>query len=153
MLEDLVNHASEGEQISVIFVDIDDLKWPCDNFGHAAGDGSIQAVARAIEEIAGGDCTVTRFGGDEFLIVAPDFRVEKARKLAETIRLSNANVSLEANGCEFECPTVTIGIACFPDDGATAPELLEAANAALTQGKARGKNCVVAASELSAENC
>ena len=145
MLEDLVNHAVEGEQIGVIRIDIDHLKQPCEIFGHAAGDGAITTIARAVENASGDNCTIARFGGDEFLIVAAEFGVEKTRKLAEAIRMSGANVSIEANGYKFECPTLTIGVACFPDDGADAKEVLDAADVCCYVGKKRGGNRVISA--------
>ena len=151
MLEDFISHAAEGGRIGVIFVDVDDIYSINEVFGHYTGDKMIIAIARAIESCIEPEHIAARPAGDEFLIVVPDYSAVQVLELAETIRAHAANVTIEDHEQQIGPRTLTIGVSCFPDDGKSALELMEQVDAALWAGKSRGRNCVVATSELPAK--
>lgn len=145
VLEDLINHADEGEQIGVIFIDIDFFKRFNDRHNHNLGDKMLWKLARMMENVVGRECTVAHYGGDEFLIVAPEASSFAALQKAETIRKRAATVTIEKDGQKLEPLTLTLGVACFPDDGDSVTKLLEEADLALIIGKNQGKNRVLPA--------
>ena len=98
-----------------------------------------------MEEIVGGNLVVARFGGDEFVVVVPDSGTSETLELAELIHARATRVTLEYEGEIVGPLTLTIGVACFPDDGETALKLLEEADLAVIIGKNHGKNCVLPA--------
>ena len=145
VLEDLIAHAEAGECVGVIFGDIDRLKSFNDRYGHSVGDQMLWALARMMEAVVGRDVVVARFGGDEFLVVAEKLDATQSLKLAEVIRAGAAGVVVEHNGEQLGPLTLTLGVACFPDDGDSALKLLEEADLAVVIGKNHGKNRVLPA--------
>lgn len=145
VLEDLINHADAGEQIGVIFIDIDRFKRFNDRHGHNLGDKMLWELARMMEDAVGRDCVVARYGGDEFLIIAQETGLLCALQKAKIICERAATVTIEKDGQKLEPLTLTIGVACFPYDGETALKLLEEADLAVIIGKNHGKNCVLPA--------
>ena len=145
VLEDLINHADEGEQIGVIFIDIDFFKRFNDRRGHNLGDKMLWALARMMENVIGRDGAIARYGGDEFLIVMQETTLVLALQKAEMIRESALNVTVESNGKPLEPLTLTVAVSCFPDDGETATKLLEEADLAVITGKNNGRNRVLSA--------
>src|SRR5215204_990497 len=75
-----------GRPLSCLLIDIDFFKAVNDTYGHAAGDAALQQAARVIADSVRGSDVVCRYGGEEFLVLAPETRVEGARALAEKIR-------------------------------------------------------------------
>lgn len=71
--------------VMLMFLDMDDLKYLNDNFGHSAGDRAIKATARAIQNACHEEEVFCRFGGDEFIIFAADYTEEKAKQLTDRI--------------------------------------------------------------------
>jgi diguanylate cyclase (GGDEF)-like protein len=127
--------------LSVLLVDVDQLKRVNDVHGHAAGDQVIRAVARAIARTSRQSDIGGRWGGDEFLIIAPDTAGSAAATVAERLRVELA--TQEAIG-EAKA-TASVGVATFdpswpPREDTDA--LLRAADAALYRAKAAGRNQV-----------
>src|SRR5215217_5653779 len=75
-----------GRPLSCLLIDIDFFKAVNDTYGHAAGDAALRQAARVIAESVRGSDVVCRYGGEEFLVLAPETGVEGARALAEKIR-------------------------------------------------------------------
>lgn len=107
-------------------------------------------LARMMENVIGHDGVISRYSGDEFLIIVPNAGTAETLELAERLRTEAADVTLELNGNTVGPLTLTIGVACFPDDGASLTELIEAADLAVYAGKWRGKNCVISARDIQA---
>jgi diguanylate cyclase (GGDEF)-like protein len=122
---------------AMLTVDVDGLKLINDMRGHATGDAVIAPTAEAVREsIRPGD-QCARFGGDEFLIFAPDCGVDEATKIAQRIigRLSGQSLALA--GARF---TVSIGIAVNDGVQADFARMYRNADAALYQARAEGKS-------------
>ena len=120
-----------GTHVAVLFVDLDDFKLVNDDFGHAAGDELLRAVAARLCETVRETDTVARQGGDEFLILLPDIEpaegataVDHAIALAERVR-SALTPPVVVAGVDVYA-SASIGIATFPGDADTAGDLLSA---------------------------
>lgn len=132
--------------LSLILLDIDYFKAFNDTFGHPAGDRCIQTVARAIERCARrpGD-VAARYGGEEFAVILPDTPASGALHIAEQIRQGVLAAQIPAGKSVANgWVSVSIGVATADDGGAPSVRaLLTAADAALYQAKARGRNQAV----------
>ena len=145
--------ALSGEKVGLLFLDLDRFQTFNDCVGHGRGDRMLFRYARVLEGCVEENTVLARFGGDEFVIAVPDAEITALLDLGEFVqaRIGRAT-SRFGNYCGKYVPlTATIGVACFPDDGADAKEILDAADVACYAGKGRGGNCVVAASELAAK--
>lgn len=132
-----------GGAFSVCLIDIDEFKSVNDRFGHATGDavlehfGAIAGTGLRSADVLG------RMGGEEFLVVLPDTDIQGAIESAERIRRSVEASTFPGLPAGSQL-TVTAGVACSePDESASM--LLVRADHALYEGKAAGKNTVVAA--------
>ena len=138
-----------GTGVAVYVVDIDHFKRVNDTHGHPVGDRVLQAIAT--ELIASGRPTdhVVRFGGEEFVVIDPGSDPLAALRRAEDIRgaLSRVRVRLrqDVDDTTDLSVTVSVGVASYPRNGASATELLVAADNALYAAKDSGRDCVVAA--------
>jgi diguanylate cyclase (GGDEF)-like protein len=124
---------------AMLLVDVDNLKMINDLRGHATGDAVVALTAEAVRESirAGDQCA--RFGGDEFLIFAPDCDVDEATKIANRIigRLSGQSMPLAGTSC-----SVSIGIVVHDGAHADFDRMYRDADVALYQGREDGKNRV-----------
>lgn len=139
-------HASRmGEPLSIVMVDVDNLKSVNDRYGHLAGSDVLRKMGRVLSRFVRGDDVVAKYGGDEFVIVLPGATREEAFVVAERVR--------EAVAHEVIGPTAEVriscssGIACFPEDGIDYAGLINAADRALFRAKVQGRNAVVSCSE------
>jgi diguanylate cyclase (GGDEF)-like protein len=128
---ELARAARQGVEITLALFDVDDLTGINDAVGRAAGDDVLREVAAVVGESVRAVDTVARWGGDEFLVVAPG-----ARGTTVAERILNA-VAARAEATNRRI-TVSAGIARFPGDGSTPEELVQAAEAALRAAQAAG---------------
>lgn len=128
---ELARAARQGVEITLALFDIDDLTGINEHDGRAAGDDVLREVAAVVGESVRAVDTVARWGGDEFMVVAPG---AKGTTVAERIVNAVAARAAETN----RRITVSAGIARFPADGSTPEELVEAAEAALHAAQAAG---------------
>jgi two-component system cell cycle response regulator len=134
--------ADEGRPLSVLMADIDSLKEVNDAHGHLLGEfvvGEIGRIIGALHEEEGR--SATRFGGDEYQTILPDLSREEAVEVAEEVRQRVQAHAFEREGTTART-TVSIGVACYPEDGITRQELTHAADAALYRSKRAGGNVV-----------
>jgi diguanylate cyclase (GGDEF)-like protein len=130
--------------MSLLLIDVDGLKQVNDTHGHAAGDRMLRAVARAITHTLRASDFGARWGGDEFGIVAPNATSEAARASAERLIL-HISKQRDEHG---RAPTASVGVATFDPNHAEHADiesLTQAADRALYQAKANGRNRVEAA--------
>jgi diguanylate cyclase (GGDEF)-like protein len=129
-------HKSRGRQARNLPYSVDGFKGVNDRLGHAAGDAVLVAVANRLRASVRDADFVCRIGGDEFVILLPNITHGEAAEVARRI------IAQISEPFEF-APTarvgVSIGIASAPRDGATADELLSAADRAMYDAKRRGK--------------
>ncbi|TWX70404.1 GGDEF domain-containing protein [Colwellia sp. C1TZA3] len=127
--------------LSVLVLDIDNLKDINDNFGYDVGDSIICHVAVLASETMRSRDFLARIGGEEFAAILPEANIEQARAIAEHIREKiQANVSKNQNN-NIEV-TVSIGIVSIADVRENFDSLLHAADLAMYQAKAKGRNQV-----------
>lgn len=116
--------------LSVLVVDVDHFKTINDTHGHATGDSVLQAVASAIESTVGDEGVAVRWGGDEFAAWLPHSDAVAASRMAESVL-----TAVRALGC-----TVSIGVAEWNTSRESSAELIAAADAALYEAKAAGRD-------------
>ena len=135
--------AVQGIGVAVLMLDIDHFKQINDRYGHLAGDDVLREVAAVIRESTRNEDLVARFGGEEFVVVLPVSVPDLAAERAERIRSNLAERRIVAEGTEIRV-TVSIGLA-FAAAGRSRNEmaLIMAADEALYQAKADGRNRVV----------
>ncbi|MBY6188313.1 EAL domain-containing protein [Marinobacter hydrocarbonoclasticus] len=131
--------ADEGEQVLLMFIDLDNFKHINDTQGHHFGDQLLVHSARRLTLAVGEMGTVARFGGDEFLLILPHVgdRAEAEKRARSLLRLFDAPFSVE--GETFYVST-SIGMTLFPEDGDDAKQLIQRADAALYRVKEKGRN-------------
>ncbi|OJU10699.1 MAG: hypothetical protein BGN86_00900 [Caulobacterales bacterium 68-7] len=132
-------HRRKGDRFAVLCLDLDRFKQVNDVFGHAAGDAVLQAAGERITAVLGSSDVLARLGGDEFAIIhTGDAKVETLARLGRDI-VSAMQTEVDFGG-RSAAVGVSVGIAVFPDDGATPDTLLSCADAALYKAKADGRN-------------
>jgi diguanylate cyclase (GGDEF)-like protein/PAS domain S-box-containing protein len=126
-------------KVAVFMVDIDHFKRINDSLGHSAGDSLLDAVAKKLCSAVRGTDTVARMGGDEFVIVMPEFRDQKdAERCAEAI-IQKVSTPTTLGNREVNV-TVSVGLCIFPDCARDADSLLKNADAAMYEAKESGRN-------------
>ena len=131
----------ERQYLTLMVLDIDNLKYVNDTFGHEFGDNLIKEIARRLEAVCGHNCVVSRFVGDEFTIIPPlSTEADDARVLADRIRTALNNVFV-VKGTEI-IATASIGVVFYPEDGESVESLLKNGEAAMYQAKKEGKNAI-----------
>jgi diguanylate cyclase (GGDEF)-like protein len=121
-------------QLGVVLLDLDRFKEINDSFGHAAGDVMLRAVSRLLTSLARQGDTVARWGGEEFVVVLPETDLAGARRFAERLRRT-----IEAHAVGEMKTSASCGVATMLAND-TVEELVGAADQALYQAKANGRN-------------
>jgi diguanylate cyclase (GGDEF)-like protein len=140
-----------GRPLSVVLADFDLLRDVNNRYGHLMGDQMIRRVADAIRASLREYDVPARFGGDEFAVLMPETTLPEAMAVAERIRRGVEAIVLKS-GDGVVPASVSIGVALFPAHGRTASDLLAAADRAVYQAKALGRNRVWAFAEREDEN-
>ncbi len=136
--------AERDKPLSTLMADIDNLKKINDQHGHLLGEFVVGEVGRIIGElhIEGGH-QATRFGGDEYQTILPGLTKKEALRVAEEIRRRVEEYAFEHEGA-LANPTLSLGVATYPEDGETRNDLTHAADEALYRAKRAGGNTVQA---------
>ena len=141
-LEFAMEHCGHNSlPLSLLMMDMDGLKKINDTHGHLFGAYAIGETGKLIDRVLDGTGQACRFGGDEFSAFLPAHDIKTATALAEQIRLAVETAGLEKDGVSLK-PTISIGLAAYPDTGEELLELVACADEALYRAKAMGKNCV-----------
>jgi len=137
---ELALHRRGARPLCLLMLDIDGFKGINDQHGHPAGDAVLTELAAIFKvELRTSDLAV-RLGGDEFLVVLPDARMEQAKAIAERLRGAVSMLAIPALGSEH--PTVSIGVCQAGDEEGGMAALLKKADEAMYRAKAEGKNRV-----------
>jgi diguanylate cyclase len=135
-------HKSERYKrpLSIIFFDLDNFKSVNDTYGHDCGDGVLREVVGATERVLRTTDRLGRWGGEEFVVLAPETDLQKASRLAERLRVEIAN---HRSG---SAPTVTASLGFAQYEAGDTPEtLIKRADQALYKAKILGRNRAVPA--------
>jgi diguanylate cyclase (GGDEF)-like protein/PAS domain S-box-containing protein len=142
LLESLQRLVDEGETpVSMIMLDVDHFKEYNDRYGHVSGDLVLKGIVQAIRQNIHKEDVVGRWGGEEFGVLLPRTDTTKAQVVAERIRQTLSNMPLaDASGQTVLKPTVSQGIATYPDSAASGEDLVNKADAALYAAKTGGRD-------------
>ncbi|MNX43736.1 putative diguanylate cyclase YedQ [compost metagenome] len=136
---------TEGSPVALLAIDIDRFKTINDRFGHVAGDRALQALATVMNEGSRAGDTLARAGGEEFVVLMPGASLRSAAAAAERLRHRIANHQMpDAIGSRI---TISVGVARFPDHGATLEAVYRRADQALYHAKNHSRNAVCAADD------
>ncbi len=133
-----------GKPLSLIMLDIDRFKAFNDNYGHVAGDKALQRVAQTLQsQMKRGTDLVTRYGGEEFLVILAETDLAGAECIARRLRQAVWGLSILHEDSEHDQMTVSLGVASMCCTAETKPQaLVEAADQALYRAKRQGRNQV-----------
>ena len=138
-MEDIIKSAQQRKsQFAFMFIDLDGFKGINDNFGHHIGDQFLQEIAQRLKLVAREIDFIVRLGGDEFCIIVNNITDEASVSEVAKRCLQKINQPLMLSKNQLK-PKASIGIALFPKDGQTEPELLKAADVAMYMAKQTGK--------------
>jgi diguanylate cyclase (GGDEF)-like protein len=169
--EELRRAVRYGQPISIVMIDMDNLKKINDTFGHPVGDEALKAIAAAILHTCRQTDVPCRYGGDEFVVILPETNKEQARAFANRVMAAVENLSILVVSAGQQdshkgdvsplttgvladegimgrspvfapSPTVSIGLASFPEDARNPETLLAKADDALYRAKNEGRNRV-----------
>ena len=152
-LHNTVRQAGEtGNPVALIMLDIDRFKQYNDTYGHMLGDDVLRSIVVAIQNHLKSTDVVGRWGGEEFGIVLPDVTRAQASLIAERIRQTSARTVLkDLHDRSIPSPTVSQGIALYPDDATDLEELIDKADSALYRAKELGRNQIAEWIEIDSE--
>lgn len=126
----------QGTRLALIFLDLDHFKQINDTHGHAAGDAVLVHVARRLEASVRDSDTVSRHGGDEFLVLLAEVAHGTDAQLIGSKIVAELAQPAAIDGRTMAL-TASLGIAVYPDDGSDATTLVERADAAMYRSKRR----------------
>jgi len=153
-LSDLIEAANVGgEGFSLIISDIDFFKKFNDTFGHQVGDQVLKVVAHVLKTATGYSGMPYRYGGEEFVILVPNSKLQEASNMANNIKqiISNKSIKNKNTGQDFGKITMSFGIAEFVKN--ERPEaIIQRADAALYLAKENGRNRVQSETDLTIEH-
>jgi diguanylate cyclase (GGDEF)-like protein/PAS domain S-box-containing protein len=128
-----------SRRLAVLFIDLDHFKHINDSLGHLIGDQLLRAVALRITPCVRSSDTVSRQGGDEFIVLLSEIsHAEDAALIADKIRLAVLEPYTIAN--HLLHLTASIGVSVYPEDGADPESLIQCADAAMYHAKEKGRN-------------
>ncbi|MFP7486601.1 sensor domain-containing protein [Priestia filamentosa] len=135
-LEKLLKNADE--EVAFLFLDLDRFKSVNDTFGHKTGDELLRAVAERMSELVERDHIISRYAGDEFIIVLRKSSQEEAVEIAQKI-INSFSIPFILSDEEIYT-TFSIGISLYPSDGASKETVIKNADNAMYLAKKKGKN-------------
>lgn len=138
--QELQRRARADGAIAVAFVDLDNFKSINDEHGHDVGDKALAAIAKRLEAASGSDALVARYGGDEFVILLPNFGVDEVEALARAVLMtSESPIAIGPRNVKFG---LSVGVAATSTP-ASAEDVVLVADQAVYQAKAAGRAAIV----------
>jgi diguanylate cyclase (GGDEF)-like protein len=141
--EEVARQQRNQKSFSFLMADIDFFKKVNDTYGHDGGDHVLKAISQMMQQTIREQDWLARWGGEEFLMLLPESDLAEAMLVAERIRQK-----IEENVIDYQkmkiAVTITLGVATY-DGTEPVEQIIKKADNALYDGKASGRNCVVAA--------
>lgn len=134
-------------EMSVVLIDADHFKRFNDDYGHYIGDFALKAIAGAICEHIRPTDLAARYGGEEFMLILPNTSWEEAETVAQRVREGVAQKAIAINGSQYPSISISSGITEAKQSDELS-DIIVAADSALYQAKASGRNCVIVDSNL-----
>lgn len=126
------------EKVAILFLDIDHFKHVNDTLGHAIGDALLVEVSNRLKQLLRQEDTLSRQGGDEFVIVLPSVKADGIAHVAKKVlQAIEQPISVQEHELII---TASIGIALYPDDGVDIETLFKCADSAMYLAKQQGRN-------------
>lgn len=140
LMENMFLLAKENNTpLSMVFVDLDDFKGVNDRYGHDAGDNVLREAARRLKEVVGERGICVRWGGEEFILLLPKFRMSDIKTAVEHLRIEGLGLRPD-----YRVQTTSMGVSEYLEDEAnTLPDLITLADRRMYEAKKAGKNTVV----------
>jgi diguanylate cyclase (GGDEF)-like protein len=135
-----------SEKSSLLLLDLDDFKQINDQFGHQKGDEVLVQMAHIMRKSIRAMDYAGRYGGEEFAVILPETDIIEAIQSAERLRQA-----VENQFSQNYKLTISIGVACFPEDASEIEGLVKLADEAMYYAKATGKNRVISAHDIGHE--
>lgn len=122
------------KKLALLFIDLDNFKTVNDRLGHRAGDDYLQTIGQRLKHFLRGSDTAARIGGDEFALIMEDFQSrQEVEKTIQHLRMTLEDaIMLEL---EEYSPSISIGMAVYPDEAADADQMLRQADRAMYADK------------------
>ncbi len=143
LMEQIEREVSRAERskrpLSLIMIDLDELKAINDRFGHHEGDGILKGLGSIIKVNTRASDVAARWGGDEFMLLTPETGSKSARKISERIRAQVERYRTKIDGKEVRI-SISIGIASYPAHASEVTQLLQRVDEAMYSAKRGGKN-------------
>ncbi|MEW6686564.1 MAG: sensor domain-containing diguanylate cyclase [Candidatus Edwardsbacteria bacterium] len=128
---------------SLVMIDVDWFKNYNDSCGHSKGDYVLREIAKIMKHMTRHSDIVTRYGGEEFVILLPETDKRGGIVVAEKIRRAVESQQFPKENCQpLKKLTISLGVATYPKDGREIKQLIDKADQALYQAKQEGKNRV-----------
>jgi diguanylate cyclase (GGDEF)-like protein/PAS domain S-box-containing protein len=144
LMQDRLNQAilaarRQQHHVGLLFIDLDRFKLINDTLGHETGDYVLRDIAKRLAKVVREGDTVSREGGDEFVIVLPDLEKPESAQVVANKILGELAKPIEVSGHELTV-TASIGISHYPNDATDVQHLLKHADSAMYQAKDAGRN-------------
>ena len=134
-----------GNVLAIAVIDADRFKSLNDTHGHQAGDLVLRRISLLLQDSFRQSDTVGRYGGEEFVVILPETSLEAAHLKLESVReLIASTAMLLGSKSEPVQVTISVGLACFPEDGREGAELFALADERMFQAKREGRNRTIA---------
>jgi len=136
-----------GSMVTTVFLDLDDFKRVNDQHGHLVGSHVLMELAGVILASVRDTDVVSRYGGDEFVVVLPETGIEQGLRVAERVRDRISRYAFNGGRRLSLTLTASFGVASYPLHAQSPQQLVAAADTAMYEAKAARKNCVKFAAE------
>jgi len=137
LIDQMIAGCPPGQQVALVFLDLDHFKDVNDTLGHSAGDELLVGLTERLREVIGPAGLLGRLGGDEFVVVLPDCDASRASRTAA--RVTEALASPLKLGTRQVPMSASMGISVYPDNAADIDTLMQQADVAMYQAKQGGR--------------
>jgi|GEM_PF-614227 len=141
--QELYRAERHQKPLGIIMLDIDHFKRFNDNFGHEAGDAVLQELGKFLQQSIRKSDIACRYGGEELMLILPEASLENSRQRAEQIRSGVKRLKVQYGRQYLGQVTISLGVACFPEQGLSGEAVIQAADSALYRAKKEGRDRTV----------